>query len=188
MHAVIDSDRRLRNDKEESVLRNRFHTAESARNEARHQHLVGQITDPEKQMGGRLTTLEFGRRLRKLNKDLSIRPHPNRQNPDYPQIQNTALLYLTIGDHEEYLMPFELDWMPEWSVMDVTVIQKPYVGDGGYWPEQKIPGREVRRGWRTVLLRLVEKKIISLNAAEREFGPGNRPSWARLRQNVVAPI
>lgn len=61
--------------------------------------------------------------------------------------------------------------------------------DGTQWQFDKskpLPGqkrvrtaaREVSRGWRTVLLKLLEHRVISMSAAEREFGSPNDRKWA----------
>ncbi len=43
---------------------------------------------------------------------------------------------------------------------------------------RKIPGRELRRGWRTVAARLVwPKQLTSPELLEREFSAGERDSW-----------
>jgi hypothetical protein len=145
---------------------------DSSRKETRAKSLVGKITDPEKQEGRRMTTLEFMRRLRKINPDLISVPHPNK--PD------KCGLYLSIGNHHEYLFPMENDWMPEWSIFDTRTVRQPYDKPEGYWPTVDIPGQEIKRGWRTVLIRLVQQQIVTLEEVEREFGAGNRESWKVL--------
>lgn len=65
-------------------------------------------------------------------------------------------------------------------------------------PDAKRPGMkyevqghgEAIRGWRTVLLALVNTKAITVNQAEREFGSDNRPEWAYKtgKQKEAVPI
>lgn len=54
-----------------------------------------------------------------------------------------------------------------------------FVFDGvppGY-KKVKVIGSEAKRGWRTVLLRLIQAGLITVYQAETEFGADNRPEW-----------
>jgi hypothetical protein len=45
------------------------------------------------------------------------------------------------------------------------------------WKAVEIPGKEITRGWRTVLLRLIEGGYLTVTAVEKEFGADNTPAW-----------
>lgn len=142
-----------------------------------HEHLVGSVTSAEKQAGNTLTSAAFMARLRKINPDLIMVPHPNQNQAEW--LKNTGLLYLTLPDQTlEYLMPCEWDRMPEWSVMSQSTARKPDWKAGGLWKTVPVVGRETKRGWRTILIRLIKKRLITLGATEKEFGiPSDRQSW-----------
>jgi hypothetical protein len=46
----------------------------------------------------------------------------------------------------------------------------------------------VKRGWRTVLARLIVKRIIGLDATERVFGAGARKSWAIMTGKKIGVL
>lgn len=70
-------------------------------------------------------------------------------------------------------------------------------GEGYRWdPDAPPPGfkrveephREVRRGWRTILLRLIVESIVPLTAVERVFGSDSTPEWhGHTRGQVTRP-
>lgn len=145
--------------------------SEAAKAEGRHAHLVGQVTDFARQTGKGMELSKFAKKLKLVNPDVVIEPNPSQ--PDY------AAVYLLLPNgKKEYLMACDNHWMPEWSVMGTT---KARVPDGaGQWKWVAIPHREIMRGWRTVLLRLIQKGLIALEAVERIFGAGDRESWKIL--------
>jgi len=150
--------------------------------ESRHAGLVARkrtsIANPERQAGQRLTSTEFMRRLRLLNPLLVMDPHPNRH---YPLHKDKSIISLLLPDgKKEFLLACEGDYMPEWSVMSTTSVKAPVHKPQGPWAPVRIPYREVKRGWRTVLIRLLQKGLVTLDAVEKEFGSGNRASWAAL--------
>jgi hypothetical protein len=141
------------------------------------------VANPEVQMGKRLTATEFMQKLHKINKDLVLEPHPAVSAPKNSAFHklnyDKAVLYLVVGDQKIYVMVCEGDYMPEWDTMNTAKSKVPVdVNDpGGAWKEEQIPWHLVKRGWRTVLARLVMKRIVGLDAVEREFGAGARQSW-----------
>jgi hypothetical protein len=177
--SYIDSELRQHNRKIGQQLQNRAMLAETAQYEARHASLVASkdtsVANEDRQKGRVFTATGFMRKLRKLNRDLVLVPHPHQEG-----IGN---LYLEVGDQRVHLFPCQSDWMPEWSVMGRGEVRRPddIARPEGFWSKIPVPWREVRRGWRTVLARLVQKRLVSLEAAEREFGaPTDRESWALL--------
>jgi hypothetical protein len=108
----------------------------------------------------------------------------------------------------ETLVPYERGWTPEHSIMmlvekeiaDVDVLSRrksisradlpksEYIRGEGFvfdptvtrpgFRKIKQVGREVTRGWRTVLIRLLVQGVITLTDVERVFGSDNTPNWA----------
>lgn len=142
------------------------------------------VANPEVQMGRRLTTTQFIQKLHKINKDIVIDPHPAVSAPKnsafYRLNYDKAVVSLLVGDKKIYIMVCEGDYMPEWDTMNTKKAKVPIDKNdpGGMWQSKEIPWHLVKRGWRTVLARLVMKRIITLDAAEKEFGAGTRQSWA----------
>lgn len=179
-HAIIDSERKTRNRVVEGIRKTQDIAVGGNRNELRDAHLVGTLTDLNKQHGTAMTATQFMSKLRLLNPDLICKPHPSQSG--------FCNLYLSFPQGLMHLMPME-DWMPEWSVMGTTEARKPVHRPDGFWAPVETLGAEVKRGWRTVLIRLIEKGLIGLEATERLFGPGNRRNWAALTgKTKAAPL
>ena len=132
-------------------------------------------------------TIEFHRRLKKIVPTIYIHQHST--------IPDKCVFWLGNGPTRRQVCPGEWPWMPEWSVLETVVQELPahspefLLTKEGYKVEHFRPGiptmirtpvgfREIERGWRTVLMRLILDNQLSLDAAEREFGVGNRASWA----------
>jgi hypothetical protein len=132
-----------------------------------------------------MTTERFEQRLQKLNPNLVILPHPGvyaSPTSGFHQVnKDKAVVYLKMPDGKLVtLLVCEGDWMPEWTVMAAKEARVPYDKPDGYWVKTMIAGREMKRGWRTVLIHLLHKGLIGLEATEREFGAGQRESWKIL--------
>ena len=144
-------------------------------------------TSKEHQKGNGLMTVEFHRRLKKLVPNLYVHQHST--------ILGKCIFWLGSGLTREQVCPGEWPWMPEWSVLETVTQELPahspefLTTKEGYKVELFRPGipamietpvsfREVERGWRTILMRLVLNRQLALDAAEREFGAGNRAAWA----------
>ena len=144
-------------------------------------------TDKEFQKGNGLMTVEFQRRLKKLVPGICVERHST--------IIGKCVFWLGNGLMREQVCPGEWPWMPEWSVLETVTQQLPAHSPEfvrtkeGYKVEIFRPGipamrevpvsfKEVERGWRTILMRLILNRQLTLDAAEREFGVGNRAAWA----------
>lgn len=115
---------------------------------------------------------------------------------------NKRALYRVTPEGRERVLRFERGLMPEHSIMRVKVdwVRDPaqkhleaadhkaaHVTVGGLeWePGAQRPGwikvtklwGEIVRGWRTVLIRLVQEGVIPISVAE-SFGGDDRPTWA----------
>jgi len=174
---IVDEVTKKRLEHGRALERTREIASTSATGETRAAPLAGKVTDPERQKGHGLTGTEFMRRLRKVNSNIVMEPHPNRELPLHA---DKACLYLLMPDGTKaFLMAVENSFMPEWSLMEMKTVRVGRVES--FWREQKIPGRELKRGWRTVLLRLLHMKLVTITDVEREFGLSTRESW-----NVLA--
>ena len=144
------------------------------------------------QMGRRLTSTEFMKKLHRINKDLVLDPHPAVAAPKdsayYRLNFDKAVLSLLVGDQKIYIMVCEGDYMPEWDTMNTKKAKVPDGDPGAAWKTVDIPWHLVKRGWRTVLARLIVKRIVGLEAAEREFGAGARKSWAIMTGKKIGVL
>ena len=79
--------------------------------------------------------------------------------------------------------------LPKWEIVpgqgvvfDETVVKPGWKKVVRQWSEQK-------RGWRTVLIRLIQHRLLSLYDAERLFGSDERATWAANtgKQNIELP-
>ena len=144
-------------------------------------------TSKEHQKGHGLMTVEFHRRVKKLVPNLYVHQHST--------VISKCVFWLGNDRNREQICPGEWPWMPEWSVLETVMQQLPahspefLMTKEGYKVEHFRPGiptmietpvsfREIERGWRTILMRLILSRQLSLDAAELEFGVGDRAAWA----------
>lgn len=115
---------------------------------------------------------EFDGELKSLNPNLSILPCMDNEN--------RAWVY---NGSEKLLLCERLS--PEWSVLWKKKHELPVIYDGPVPLEAPSTvefevGWSTRfRGWREVLLRLVQSGHLTLGAVEKKFGSANRLSWAK---------
>lgn len=187
---ILDGDKLKEWERQKAVDRTREVTFGGARDESRDRHWVA---DPEtsvanvaRQMGRKLTPEEFMKKLHTINPDIVLEPHPGQFAPKhtgyYRLNRDKAVLKLNTNGQKIYLFVCEGDIMPEWSIFDTQKVKVPDATDPSLpWREVEIPWHVTKRGWREVLLKLiVEKKLVTLEAVERVFGAGDRPSWKIL--------
>lgn len=174
-------------------------------------------TDEKKQMGRAMSSDQFERMLATvLPSQLTF--IDNSWRPGFRAIVRILRRGDMNHGAFETVVPYEKGIMPEHSALqlvedelpDPDVIQrkkslnrkdlgkyeyKPGEGyvfeDGartGYVKNKKL-GHEVKRGWRTVLVRLVQAGYLSVSEAERLFGRDNSPSWqqhmGKTSQNLL---
>lgn len=107
-----------------------------------------EYADLEQRIGQVLTHAQFITILRKMNVECWYRDHPH---PD-----KATLVVLREGRGLETACWVQLGFMPELSIMR--------------FDEHGIPVNERRRGWRTCLLQLLLKGIVSEREANKMFG------------------
>ena len=169
-------------------------------------------TNDEKQLGKPISSVTFENILR------TVLPL-NIAFIDNPWIPDKKAIVRVKGTEFETICPYERGLMPEHSVMQLVTKEIPDsevlgrrkamnrkdLGKYEYVPGQgfvfddttvrpgfkriKQVGRELKRGWRTVLLRLIQEGLISLYDVERLFGSKDHPSWAQNtgRREAVLP-
>ncbi len=151
----------------------------------------------EKQLGNSLTPEQFGAKLKKLNPSLKIETHPT--NP------SKICIYYNNGTTREYITVCENILIPEHSIMcvkeeevpDTDIMRKRTIGgvtvnhidkrdlvsqNNGCAPgfkKVKIPWSEARRGWRTVLCKIIDHGYVTPTDVEIVFGSDNTPQWKR---------
>lgn len=189
---IIDEATAKRRAKAADIDRTREITLSGADNEARDQHMVADkhrsVANHDRQAGKKYTGAEFIAKLQKINPDITLNPHPGYMVPKHIS-WDKGILSLNIGGLKTLLFVCEYDWMPEWSIMTEKTVRVPEKDNpAAPWKEVKIPRYVEKRGWREVLAMLVRKGLIGLEATERVFGAGDRPSWKILTGKGQGPI
>lgn len=143
------------------------------------------VTNPLAQWGVPKTVKALGTTMLDLNPQLRITPSP--REPDYYGVWLGA----------QYLFPFgpaRGGIIPEYSVMESREIELPHVV--GHMDREtpatlhdKSLGQEQIRGWRTILVRLVQAGATTPELVERAVGAAPRASWAALlKKRTDAPL
>lgn len=140
-------------------------------------------TDLERQIGYAMHSGEFMRRLKLMNPSLIFdrsAAFPNRIGIYTPRTVKTE----TGGWRTEnmYIAAFEAGYLPERSVRHVKRTQMPDPDplNKANWIEVEEFQRETR-GWRTVLVRLLQERLITMPQVERMFPPSlSSRNWQLL--------
>ncbi len=169
----------------------------------------------QQQLGNPITGTQLEENLNKLTNRLVF-----EHNPINPLMK---AIYILKGDNKEYFCSYHADLMPEHSIIKVKkeIVWDPdykeplkrselpkhrWVPGKGYefdgippgWKEVTIPWGEIKRGWRTILIKLVKEGILTVTQAEN-FIPINPTSqfgqkaWAhhlgkRTSQDMAVPF
>lgn len=165
------------------------------------------LKDPAQQMGRPLTPAQLEEKLRKIVAGLVFVHHPHNKTKKALFLQAPEGLEF-ICAYENDLMPehslmrtlvheypdpalftgqrtIERNELPDYEKVEDK--ESPVGYSYKFDPDAPRPGMvyvekgfgEEKRGWRTVLLRLVQRGLLSVEAAEREFGADDRPEWAK---------
>ncbi len=184
---VLDSATQKLRAEQDRRVKQAYQVFEQGKFEGRHAPLVENkstsIANRDRQMGRAMTTTQFTELLRRLSRDLVVLPHPRNETK--------SCIYLMLPDNKkEFIVVCEAGLMPEWSIMGTLEVRVPDTTIHGMWKKTKVPGQEILRGWRTVLIYLIRKKLVSLEAVERLFGPCDRQSWCIFtgKQTGTPPI
>lgn len=147
---------------------------------------VDRMVNAQERLGRPLFPAEFERRLLKLNPNLYFEVID--ENPSHKRLS----VLDARGKHFVAVYPNAL--LPERSILKFKEIDAPdpnFTGAGVSrsdlptdpdavkpgWRRILIPWGEHRRGWRTVLVRLIQAGLITTNQAEVEFGSDETPEW-----------
>jgi hypothetical protein len=161
-------------------------------------------TDNMKQMGHSMTSWELEQRLAKiLPSNCFFKDNPFN-------ITKKAIMRVKSLTELETIVPYERGIMPEHSVMQLVERELPdrdvinrtksitrkdlgkyeFVPGVGFvfddttvrpgFKRVKQIGREIKRGWRTVLLKLLGERLITISDIERYFSHGTTAEWAKF--------
>lgn len=157
----------------------------------------------DRQMGRPMTPEALELTIRKLVSDAAFYVNPKNTTmkmaywkvPPFPITDPRASSY--------GISPYQADIMPEWSVMEVDYEWVPDMSNPKLdwrdfprdrngkiisdhpdtrpgWTKRKVYKRELKRGWRAVLLQLIALRLTTIEALEKEVGTADRGSWALL--------
>lgn len=156
----------------------------------------------DRQLGRIMNTLDFEKKLKLLAPDLDF-----IYNPFNPAMK---AVYITRNGQRDYLGAYHAGFMPEHSIVkikeemvwDPEATRKPLQradlpkhefvpGKGIVWEEGAVrpgwkkikkPAGELKRGWRTVLIRLVKENVLTPLQVDLNFGEPSsefgKKAWA----------
>lgn len=123
-----------------------------------------------------------------------------------------AMYLLVPGQEKEYLLAYHSTPMPEYSIFNYKEEEywdgtehisrkdfpKSELQANGKWEFDgprpgfkriKRPWNEATRGWRTILIKLIQRGLVSPEIIERTFKGSDRASWnAHLGKSVISPF
>ena len=147
---------------------------------------VSRIANITQRMGIPLWPKELETRLKRLNTSLMF--EVIEENPTHKRMS----IVDQRGKHS--VCVYENSLMPERSIPKVREMEVP---DPNFthidrkdmpkdpealrpgWRKVLVPWGEKKRGWRTVLVRLIQAGAISVTQAETEFGADDTPEWSQ---------
>jgi hypothetical protein len=150
------------------------------------------VANEERQMGKPLGAAEFKTIIEKLHPKLKVEHHPYsddvcvyflRRGEPWEFDPKTNVFG---GEQKVFVTAVRDTVIPEWSIMSVKQV-KEYDDSRHISPGQlgyrwiTVPERELTRGWRAVLAKLLNSEIVSLDQVNRvkdKYGSADRESWA----------
>ena len=145
---------------------------------------VPRIGNIGQRLGRQMFPKELEKRLQNLNPNLYFEVIP--ENPTHKRAS------ILVPDGKKHLVVYENSLMPERSIPKIRTMEVPdptfthldrkdMPKDPGAlrpgWRRVQIPWGESKRGWRTVLVRLIQAGAITVTQAETEFGSDETPEW-----------
>lgn len=144
--------------------------------------------NPEQQLGRQLHVNDAIQRLRRMNKKLifevSIRM-PERMNI-YVEVRGSDLRTGLPGMFKQQVSAMENGEMPEFSVMAPRMEERPT--EDGQMKSAMKHAFESKRGWRTVLAKLLAANLITEPQIEKEFHVSEGRSSELWQKQIHSPI
>jgi len=175
---------KLRRDRERQVIaRQRDTTRRAIKDRLHYSKLVSSdkdlsIANSERQMGKPYLASYFISMLKKLIPEISVEP--------FPESSCAARIFLLEPTGKKKVFCY-CSWpiMPEWAIVipwyeEFPTMHQHIEPDTPLFETLQSSGFESVRGWRTILIKLILSKRLTIQAAESMFGIGQRPSWAIL--------
>lgn len=149
----------------------------------------------DRQRGEELAYEVFEAKLKKCNPDLHFLTFP--LNP------HKRVCFRVLSGEPTPLCVYDIGPgpMPEYSILErrpeetydlsIRTIDRKDINPDGTWKGKKTvyrTGKELRRGWRTVLLYLLKERALTLAQVETTFGHGTRQSWAAHARGTSTSI
>ena len=152
------------------------------------------VANEERQLGRPMHAATFKEVIQKLHPKLRVEHHPYSDDlcvyfltPSAPWSFNPRTLVFG-GEQKEFVTAVRDTVIPEWSVMSTKRV-KEYAGERHIergvpsyrWVH--VPDRELTRGWRAVLAKLLHSGLVTLEQVNRikdKYGSADRESWAAM--------
>lgn len=184
---TLDTEQLARQRRQTEALTQKHRMQELIRAEAQNKEVTvamdGDIctTSLEQQLGNPLSTTELLRRVKLMNPDLifeqSIR-FPDRVGI-YVQEKRPHVLKLDAAMDKRMIVAMQMGVMPERTVRHVKKTKVPSADNAGWQEVEEFAGQT--RGWRMVLLRLLQERLITPSQIDRYFPPNlNSKAWQRF--------
>lgn len=173
----------------------------------------------DRQLGKQYTTAEFETRLRRINPNLHFEDSPNPTKKRLYFLKSGKKDFLCLYERglmpEHSIMQTVYEDIPDPFLIDnpakgldrkdlpafeqTAGTEENPIGEIK-WKDPEAPkpgtirvkraGREVTRGWRTVLMTIVWHGAASVTAVENMFGSDNRPEWATKlgKQKIITQL
>lgn len=206
MHLITNEAQVARIKKGNAADQERDRLLKYIQEEQAHVHLIDDDlinpSDSLKQLGHYYFSSDFERRL------LSLLPS-NCAIIDNPYRSGFRAIIRPTSTGFETLCPFESGVIPEHSILQCKEIEIPdpdYIanrrslqradlpkyewkeGEGFIFDDTVVRpgfkrvkqlGREIKRGWRTIIVRLLKAGLLTIDEAERTFGASNTATWSQ---------
>lgn len=160
------------------------------------------VANEERQMGRPMSASTFKEVIQKLNAKLKVEHHPYSDDLCVYYIKRAqpwefdAKTSVFGGEQKVFITAVRDSVVPEWSIMS-TRLEKEYDPSRQIEPGQlgyrwvKVPYRELTRGWRAVLAKLLNSEIVTLDQVNRicdRYGSEARASWAAKTGQISGAV
>ncbi len=158
----------------------------SCNNEVKDHVHVARIKNPEERLGRPLMPAALEERLTRLNPNLFYEVIP--ENPSHKRLsvidargKHFVCVYPNSLIPERSIARLRTMEVPDPTITGSEITRKDFSSDPEAlkpgWRRITVPWGEAKRGWRTVLVRLIQAGLITATQAEQEFGSDETPEW-----------